>query len=92
MTLVVKNSPGNAGNIRDAGPIPGSGRCPGVGNGTPFQYSCLEDSMGRRAWQAIVHKVTHKESNETERLSTVGRRRSHFIFGGIKIPNSVSLR
>ena len=38
---VVKNPPTNAGNIRDAGSIPGSGRPPGVGNGNPFQYSCL---------------------------------------------------
>ena len=90
--LIGKESACKAGDIRNVSLIPGSGRSPGEGNGTPFQYSCLEDSMGRRAWQAIVHKVTHKESNETERLSTVGRRRSHFIFGGIKIPNNVSLR
>ena len=61
MTLVVKNSPGNAGNVRDADSIPGSGRSPGVGNGTPLQYSCLEDSMGRGAWQTIVHKVTRSQ-------------------------------
>ena len=57
VTLVVKNSPGNAGNVRDAGSIPGSGRSPGVGNGTPLQYSCLEDSMGRGACWATVHGV-----------------------------------
>ena len=61
VTLVVKNSPGNAGNVRDAGSIPGSGRSPGVGNGTPLQYSCLEDSTGRGAWQAIVCKVTRSQ-------------------------------
>ena len=61
MTLVVKNSPGNAGNVRDADSIPGSGRSPGGGNGTPLQYSCLEDSMGRGAWQTIVHKVTRSQ-------------------------------
>ena len=39
---VVKNSPAKAGDTRDAGLIPGSGRFPGVGNGNPLQYSCLE--------------------------------------------------
>ena len=44
MALVVKNLPANAGDIRDVGSIPGSGRSPGEGNGNPFQYSCLENS------------------------------------------------
>ena len=39
------------------GSIPGSGRCPGDGNGNPFQYSCLENPMGRGAWWATVHGV-----------------------------------
>ena len=39
---MVKNLPVNAGNARDMGSIPGLGRSPGVGNGNPFQYSCLE--------------------------------------------------
>ena len=52
---VVKNPPTNAGATGDAGSIPGSGRSPGGGNGNPLQYSCLENSMGRRAWQAPVH-------------------------------------
>ena len=47
-----KESPCQAG---DVGLIPGLGRSPGVGNGTPFQYSCLENSMGRGAWQGTVH-------------------------------------
>ena len=38
--------------------IPGSGRFPGEGNGNPLQYSCLEDSMDRGAWQATVHGVS----------------------------------
>ena len=46
---VVKNPPANAGDIRDKGLIPGLGRSPGVGNDTPLQYSCLENSMGRGA-------------------------------------------
>ena len=55
---VVKNPPANAGNTRDMGLIPGSERSPVVGNGSPFQYSFLEDSMDRGAWRAIVHEVT----------------------------------
>ena len=43
----VKNPPANAG---DMGSIPGSGRSPGGGNGNPLQYSCLENSMDRKAW------------------------------------------
>ena len=45
---MVKNPPANAGNIRDAGLIPGSGRSPGGGNGNPFQYPCLENPHGQR--------------------------------------------
>ena len=52
---VVKNLPVNAGAAGDMGSIPGSGRCPGGGNS--LQYSCLENSMDRGAWWAIVHGV-----------------------------------
>ena len=58
MALAVKNSPANAGDIRDMGSIPGLGRSPGGENGNPLQYSCLENSMDRGTWQAIVHEVT----------------------------------
>ena len=47
---VVKNPPANAGDTRDAGLIPESGRSLGVGNGNPLLYSCLENSMDRGAW------------------------------------------
>ena len=47
MVLVVKNAPANAGNIRDMGLIPGSGRSPGGGHGKPLQYSCLENPHGQ---------------------------------------------
>ena len=53
---VIKNSPANAGDIGNAGSIPGLGRCPGRGHGNPFQYSCLENPMGRGAWQATIHR------------------------------------
>ena len=55
MVLVVKNLPSISRDARDAGLIPGSGRLSGVGHGNLFQYSCLENSMERRAWQAIIH-------------------------------------
>ena len=43
VALVVKNLPASAGDIRDAGAIPGSGRFPGGGHGNPLQCSCLEN-------------------------------------------------
>ena len=54
---VVKNPPANAGDARDVGSIPGSGRFPGDGNGCPFQYSCLENSIDTGTWRATVHGV-----------------------------------
>ena len=57
VALVVKNLPANAGDIRDAGSIPGLGRSPGEGNGNPLQYSCLENPVDREAWRATVHRV-----------------------------------
>ena len=51
----MKNLSANARDTGDVGSISGSGRSPGVGNGNPLQYSCLENPMDRRAWQAIVH-------------------------------------
>jgi len=53
-----KNPPNNAGDIRDMGSIPGSGRSPGEGNGNLFRYSCLENSMDGGALLAIAHWVT----------------------------------
>ena len=54
---VVKNPPTNAGDARDVGSTPGSGRSAGEGNGNPLQYSYLENSMDRGAWWATVHGV-----------------------------------
>ena len=65
---MVKNLPAKAGDSRDTGSIPGLGRSPGVGNGTPLQYSCLENSMDRGAWQATVHGA--EKSDMTEQLTT----------------------
>ena len=67
VVLVVKNLPANAGDTRDTSSIPGSGRSPGIGNGTPLQYSCLENSMGKGVMQATVHEATKGQT----RLSTI---------------------
>ena len=67
---MVKNVPASAGGTRDAGLIPGLGRSPGVGNGNPFQYSCLENPLDRGAYQSIVHRVT-KKSDTTEHNSII---------------------
>ena len=63
---MVKNLPANARDTKDMGSIPGSGRSPGVGNGNPLQYPCLENSMDRGVWQAVLHGVT------TEHTHTLG--------------------
>ena len=55
--LVVESRLANAGDVRDVGWISGLGRSLGEGNGNSFQYSCLENSMDRGVWQAIVHRV-----------------------------------
>ena len=57
VVLVVKNPSADAGDIRDTGSIPESGRSAGGGHGNPFQYACLEGSMDRGAWWATVHGV-----------------------------------
>ena len=51
---MVKNPPANAGDLRDKGLIPGSGRSPGEVNGNRLQYSCLRNPMDRGAWWAMV--------------------------------------
>ena len=89
VALVVKSLPANAGDTRDAGPIPGSGRSPGERHGTPLQCSCLENPMDGGAWWAIVHRVA-KSQTRLKQLSIhvhffcsntgVG---SHFLVQGI---------
>ena len=54
----------SACNVGDLVLIPGSGRCPGEGNGNPLQYSCLGNAMDRGAWQATVHEAA-KELDTT---------------------------
>ena len=70
---VVKNPPANAGDTRDVGLTLGLGRSPAVGNGTPLQYSCLENSMGRGAWWASGHGVA-KELDMTKHSTVFSER------------------
>ena len=65
----------SACNVGDPGSIPGLGRCAGAGNGSPFQYSCLENSVERGAWQATVQRFEKSQ----KRL-----RDFHFHFQGIQ--------
>ena len=53
---MVKNPPDNAGEVRDCS-VPGARRSPGGGNGSPLQYSCLENPKDKGAWRATVHRV-----------------------------------
>ena len=62
---MVKNLPANAGDIRDMGSIPESGRSPGGKHGNPLQYSCLKNPIDRGASWAMVHKGC-KELDVTE--------------------------
>jgi len=62
---VVKNPPANTGN---SALIPGSGRSPGGGNGSPLQYSCLGNPVDREAWRVTVHGVA-KELDMSEQLN-----------------------
>ena len=68
-SILIKNPPSNAGDTRDVGLVPGSGRFPGEGNGNPLQYSCLGNSMDREAWLTTV-LWGPKEPDTTEPLST----------------------
>ena len=61
MVLVVQNPPANAGDIRDTGSIPGSGRFFGGGNDNQLQYSCVENAMDRGAWWVPVRGVAKSQ-------------------------------
>ena len=82
VVLVVKNLPANAGDMSDAGSIPGSGRSPGGGHGNPFQYSCLETPRDRGSWQATGHgtqRVRHNWSDSAHTHTHEG----YIIFGNL---------
>ena len=73
MALVVKNTAASAGDLRDTGLIPGSRRSPRGGHGNPLQYSFLENSMGRGAWQAT-------------KISLIMKKKHFFWLRGIRSP------
>ena len=62
VVLGVKNPAANAGNLKDLGSVPGSGRSPGGGYGYPFQCSCLKNPIDRGDWWAIVHGVAESRT------------------------------
>ena len=64
VTLVVKNLPGSAGDLRDEDLISGFGRFPGGGHGNPLQYSCLENHMDRGVWWATVPSIAELDMTE----------------------------
>ena len=84
--IVVKNLPDDAGNLRDVGSIPESGRSPGGGHGNPLQYSCLENPVDRGAWWAMVHRVTNCWT-QLKRLGTHTQMLCSCIF---KVPSGES--
>ena len=65
---MLKNSPASAGDTGDTGSVPGLGGSPGERNGHPLQYSCLENSMDGRTWQATVHGIAKSRSVEAHTL------------------------
>ena len=68
---VVKNLPASAGHTGDAGLIPGLEISPGGGHGNPLQCSCPENPMDRRAWWAMVHRVTQSWTQLKQLTCTV---------------------
>ena len=72
--LMVKNPPANSRDIKDVGLIPGSGRTPGGGHGSPLQYFCLQNPMYRGSWWATVNRIA-KSRAQLKQLST-----QHILF------------
>ena len=69
---MIKHPPANAGDLREVGSIPGSGRFPGREHGNPLQSSCLENPMDRGAWGATVHGVAESQT-QLKQLSKKAR-------------------
>ena len=86
---VVKNLPASAGDARDTGSIPGSGRSPEGGNGNPLQYSCLENPMNRGARWAAVHRVTKSQTqlSKSARINELARRNPFTMYVYIRYHN-----
>ena len=67
---MAKNLPTNAGVARGGGSIPGLRGSPGGGNGNLFQYSCLENSMGKGTWWATVHGAAKSRTQLSRQTDT----------------------
>ena len=67
LAKMVKYPPAMQETAGDQGLIPGSGRFPGGWNVNPLQYSCLENTMDREAWQAIVHEVAKSQTQLSDK-------------------------
>ena len=78
MAIVIKNLSANAGDRRDMGSTPGSGRSPGGRLGDPLQYSCLENPIDRGAWLATVHRIA-KSRTQLKQLSTHAQMSKLFV-------------
>ena len=76
VVLVVKNLPVNARDMWEVGLIPGLGRSAGEGNGSPLQYSCLENAVNRGSWWATVHEVTKETSQVNNNNNVITSRNS----------------
>ena len=77
VALVVKNTPANAGDIRDVGSIPGLGSSPRGGHGSLLKYSCLENPMNRGAWWATVHSIAQSRTQ----LKQLSMQPCKFLYG-----------
>ena len=89
MALVVKNPHANVGYARAMLSIPGLGRSPGEGNGNPSQYSCLENSMGRGAWQSTVHRVKKSRTRLSMHAQHILNYVKHLIVPMLELYNKV---
>ena len=85
--LVPKNPLANAGDAGDLDVISGLGRPPGEGNGNPLQYPCLENSMGRGAWQVTVYGITKSQI----RLSDFTSKSLLMVTAAMKLKEACSL-
>ena len=79
--VLVKNPPANAGDVRDSGSVPLSGRSPGGGHGNPLHFSCQGNPMDRGVWWATVHWVAKSRT----RLRRLSMHRCKLLERGIRI-------
>ena len=88
MVLVVKHQPANAGDVRDTGSIPGSGRSPEGGPGHLLQYSCLENPVDRGDWLDTVFRIA-KSWTQLKRLSAQHSTAHYVVRGRGKVKMNV---